>query len=184
MADFKQAIPYILQHEGGFTETAAGEVVNRGVNTDTLKALGYQGTKDELKEIVRNLTVEETEDIYRRFYWTLPKPSLQDALDRLTSQKVANKILDMMVLSGQHTTIKLVQRALSLKEDMIWGHGTLTKANEMGDDLVLKLSEIWTAYLSGLADKKIENAKTDQLKKYWTQVKTGWVARAGWDGNS
>jgi len=182
VADFQESIRYILKHEGGFAETAAGEVVNRGVNTDTLKALGYKGTKEELKQIVKNLTEDETKDIYYRFYWTLPKPSISDALNQLTSQSAGNKILDMAVLSGQGTAIKLVQRTLGLKDDGAFGPNTLKVAQDAGDSLAVRLAETWTKHLSGIADKKISNAKTEELKKYWGQVKVGWLARASWNG--
>ena len=185
MADFKQAIKFVLMHEGGYAETAAGEVVNRGVNTDTLKALGYPGTKDELKQIVKNLTVEETEDIYYKFYWTFHKPSITDALDQLKSQSAGNKILDMAVLSGQRTAIKLVQRALGLTEDGYFGQGTFNHADAMGDSLAAKLVQVWTTSLSDIADHRIAEAQAKgdaKLEKYWTQVKRGWLARASWDG--
>src|ERR1039458_8267396 len=101
MANFNHAIPKVLEHEGGFVETIGGEVVNRGINTDTLHALGYIGDKAALTEIVRNLTLAETETIYKQQYWTFKKPSIPDALDQVVSQVVANKILDMAVLRGQ-----------------------------------------------------------------------------------
>lgn len=184
-ARFDLAIPFILRHEGGYAETAAGEVVNRGVNTDTLKALGYKGTKDELKQIVKNLTVEDTEKIYHDIYWKLAKPSLPDALDQLTSQKAANKILDMAVLAGQGTAVRLVQRALGLKEDGAWGKMTMAAAQASGDALVGLLCTVWAASLTAIADTKIAAAKKANnatLEKYWTQVKPGWLARAAWNG--
>jgi lysozyme family protein len=185
MADFKLAIPFVLKHEGGYAETPAGEVVNRGINTDTLKALGYPGTKDELKVIVKNLTVEQTEDIYQKFYWTFKKPSLPNALDLVTSQAAGAKILDMTVLSGQHTAIKLVQRAAGLTEDGYFGQGTLDAVNAIGDAFVNKLIATWSASLAAIADHNITTAqaKGDQvLTKYWERVKIGWLARASWNG--
>jgi lysozyme family protein len=185
MADFKLAIPFILKHEGGYAETPAGEVVNRGVNTDTLKALGYPGTKDELKQIVKNLTVEQTEDIYNKFYWTFKKPSITNGLDLVKSQPVGSKILDMAVLSGQHTAIKLVQRAAGLKEDGYFGQGTLDAVNAQGDAFVQNLITTWSASLSDIADHRIAEAKAkddEKLTHYWERVKIGWLARASWNG--
>ena len=185
MADFKLAIPFILKHEGGYAETPAGEVVNRGINTDTLKALGYPGTKDELKHIVKNLTVEQTEDIYQKFYWTFHKPSIVNALDLVVSQPVGAKILDMSVLSGQHTAIKLVQRAAGLQEDGYFGQGTLDAVNASGDAFAQKLIDTWSASLSTIADNNVAKAQAkgdDVLTKYWQRVKIGWLARASWNG--
>jgi lysozyme family protein len=185
MADFKLAIPFILKHEGGYAETPAGEVVNRGVNTDTLKALGYPGTKDELKQIVKNLTVEQTEDIYQKFYWSFKKPSIPDALDQVQSQAVGAKILDMTVLSGQHTAIKLVQRAGGQKEDGYFGEGTLNAVNQLGESFVLNLINTWSASLSDIADHRIAEATAkgdEKLTNYWKRVKIGWLARASWNG--
>jgi lysozyme family protein len=185
MADFFKAIKFILAHEGGYAETVAGEVVNRGINTDTLKALGYPGTKDELKQIVKNLTVEQTEDIYHKFYWTFKVPSIPDALDQVISQAVGGKILDMTVLSGQHTAIKLVQRAAGIMEDGYFGQGTLNAVNAAGEDFVQKLVNTWTASLTIIADKHVADAtaaSNDTLVKYWKSVKIGWLARASWNG--
>lgn len=185
MAEFDKAINFILAHEGGFAETVAGEVVNRGINTDTLKALGYPGTKDELKVIVKNLTVTETEDIYHKFYWTFKTPSIPNALDLVVSQPVGAKILDMTVLSGQHTAIKLVQRAAGLKEDGYFGIGTLDAVNGLGSGFVKALITTWSASLSAIADHNVAEAQAagnDVLVKYWSRVKIGWLARASWNG--
>ena len=183
MADFSKAIKFILAHEGGYAETPAGEVVNRGINTDTLVALGYKGTKDELKEIVKNLTVEQTEDIYKKFYWTFKKPSLPNALDLVTSQAVAGKILDMTVLSGQRTAIKLVQRAAEITQDGYFGQGTLKAVNAAGDDFIQALIKTWSVSLASIADHNMTKAKADPtLLKYWQNVKIGWLKRASWNG--
>jgi lysozyme family protein len=185
MADFDKAIGFVLKHEGGYAETVAGEVVNRGINTDTLKALGYPGTKDELKQIVKNLTVEQTEDIYEKFYWTFKSPSIPNALDLVVSQPVGNKILDMTVLSGQTTAIKLVQRAAGLTEDGYFGIHTLDAVNGLGSGFVQKLITVWSASLSAIADHNIATAQAEGnkiLTQYWSSVKIGWLARASWNG--
>lgn len=185
MADFKLAIPFVLKHEGGYAETPAGEVVNRGINIETLEALGYKGTHDELKQIVKNLTVEQTEDIYQKTYWTFHKPSVPNALDELKSQPTANKILDMTVLSGQTTAIKLTQRALGIVEDGYFGPGTLAATQAAGDGLVQKLIEVWSASLSRIADNNVAQAQVagnEVLVNYWERVKVGWLARASWNG--
>ena len=185
MAQFSIAIPFFLAHEGGFSETPAGEVVNRGINTDTLKALGYPGDKAQLTEIVRNLTVAQTEDIYQKFYWTFKAPSIQNALDQLHTQSAGNKILDMCVLSGQITAIKLVQRTLGLVEDGIFGPNTLAATQNLGVYLAPKLATTWSHSLSDIADHNIATAQkagNTELVAYWSQVKVGWLARASWDG--
>ena len=175
----------MLAHEGGFTQSPVGEVVNRGINTDTLHALGYIGDKAALTEIVRNLTLAETETIYKQQYWTFKNPSIPDALDQVVSQAVANKILDMAVLSGQTTAIKLFQKAVGLIADGHFGPGTLVAANTFGDALIPQLIQVWQESLSGIADGRIAQAtaKGDtSLVQYWTRVKTGWLTRAAWKG--
>jgi lysozyme family protein len=185
MSSFNIAIPFILAHEGGFTRTPAGEVVNRGVNTDTLVALGYKGTKEELGKIVESLSLADTEAIYKQNYWTFRKPSIPDALDQVTSQAVANKMLDMAVLSGQTTAVKLAQRALGLAEDGHFGPATLTVVNKVGATLVSLLIQTWSTSLSHIADLRIAEATTAgnaNLQAYWTTVRKGWLARAAWNG--
>ena len=185
MSQFSIAIPFVLAHEGGFTESPTGEVVNRGINTDTLHALGYIGDKAALTEIVRNLTLAETEAIYKQQYWTFKNPSIPDALDQVVSQAVANKILDMAVLSGQTTAIKLLQKAVGLIADGHFGPGTLVAANTFGDALIPPLIQVWSASLTAIADRKIAGAATAKdtaLTAYWTRVKQGWLVRAAWNG--
>lgn len=185
MANFDLAIPFVLKHEGGFAELPSGEVVNRGINTDTLAALGYPGTKAELAIIVKNLTVAETEDIYHKFYWTFKLPSIPNALDLVVQQPVGNKILDMTVLSGQITAIKLVQKAAGIKEDGYFGIGTLDTVNGLGSGFVQKLITVWSTSLSAIADHNIATAQAEGnkiLTQYWSSVKIGWLARAAWNG--
>lgn len=183
--NFKIAIPHILRSEGGFAETPAGEVVNRGINIQTLLALGYKGTRDELREIIRNLDLPTTEDIYFKSYWTLNKPSVPDALDKLP-QAVANKILDMAVLSGQITALRITQKVIGVKVDGFFGPTSLATALAMDENTIIAgLIQHWTDYLSSIADKNIVNARVagkPDLSKYWAEVKVGWLARAAWNG--
>ena len=186
MAHFELAIPHILNHEGGLTETKAGEFVNRGINTKTLEYYGLKGTKEELRQIVCNLSVEETEKIYFKLYWTLDLPSIPTALDQINSQFVANKFLDMCVLGGKITAIKQIQKAVGVKADGFFGKGSLTAINQLDEEVVIgRMITNWVNWLSYLADIKIKKAQKEdnpELVKYWKQVKVGCIKRANWNG--
>ena len=152
-----------------------------------------------LEEIIKNLTIEQAVDIYQKYYWTFKAPSIPNALDLIQSQPVGGKILDMTVLSGQRTAIKLVQRAANLPENGYFDQGTLDTVNGLGDGFVQALIATWTASLSSIADQKIAAAQAQKVAAeanndeaavkeattlivYWTRVKLGWLNRAAWTG--
>jgi lysozyme family protein len=193
MADFYAAIPHILKHEGGYASTPAGEVVNRGINTDTLIALGaFGGVKskitpeqmEELKQRIKDMTEAEAVEIYKQHYWTLKKPNVPNALDQLHSQYVATKIMDMGVLAGTRTATKILQKCLGTTEDGTFGDGTIALTNQADPiKLVADICLEWSTRLTTLANKNItkaEEAKNDKLVSFWTLVRRNWNLRANW----
>ena len=176
MSKFSLAIPFILKHEGGYASSPAGEVVNRGINTDTLRAIGRNGTPDELKAIIKAMTQEEAEAIYQQVYWS-------PFLDQITSQPVANKILDMSVLSGKGGAVRILQSAVELPQDGRWSQALVDRVNGQTEEVIMSsLTSRWMASLAKIADTKAAAASTTELATYWGKVKIGWMKRAAWNG--
>jgi len=97
MADFQQAIPTVLQHEGGYVNDPSdcGGETNFGICRHSYPSLD-----------VACLTIDEAQAIYRRDFWT---PLL---LDQITNQEVATKLFDTAVLTGKSQAVKFLQRAV------------------------------------------------------------------------
>lgn len=188
MAKFDLAIPFILNHEGGFAKTPAGEVVNRGINVDTLKSMGVEGTDEELAQKVEHMTEQEARDIYHKRYWRLPENCTQrDAMDLIENQQVANKLLDMFVLRGHNSPIRLLQEILHVKCDGDFGPKTLAALNLARDTpyLMGRICHLYKTNLTLIAESKIQSAlrqRNEKLAIYWRNVKKGWIARAEWPG--
>ncbi len=103
MAEFTQALPFILKHEGTalFVDKENGERSRYGVTEKLLIAIDYEVKDPNL------LTIEQVSDIYSRLYWGFSKCAL------MISQLVANKVCDMSVNFGNYWAAKLTQAALN-----------------------------------------------------------------------
>lgn len=131
-ADFDAAIPFVLEHEGGYGDHPAdpGGATNWGVSLRLIRDLGYDTNHDgviDAKDIAA-LTKAQAIAIYRAEWW--------DRYDygALGSQLVAEKLLDLAVNMGPSQGHRILQRALraaggvTLIEDGVIGPKTLTAA--------------------------------------------------------
>lgn len=110
MANFEPALEITLKNEGGFFHNEqTGEVVNRGITLTLVKGSGLCPTANE--EFIKDLTEEETEEIYRRFFWD------QYNIGQLEDQNLANKVFDLTVNMGPGTAVR--EGALSLLQQAI-----------------------------------------------------------------
>ena len=127
MANVNQLAPFILKWEGGFVNDPAdlGGATNMGVTIGTWKSCGYD--KDGDGDIdVDDLHLLTREDVVKRVlklhYWDRWKADL------ITSQSVANILVDWVWASGTHG-IKIPQRLLGVTVDGIVGPKTLAAVN-------------------------------------------------------
>lgn len=94
MADFAQALLFVLQNEGtAYVNDAAdaGGPTRMGVTQATLSSWkGSPATIDEVK----GLTLAQVEPIYRKFYWAIVHG------DTFASQALATVVMDCGVLCG------------------------------------------------------------------------------------
>ena len=116
MASFDIAIAKTLGHEEGYVSDPAdpsGET-NFGISKRSYPDVN-----------IRELTVEQAREIYRRDYW-------HSLYDQLNDQHVANALFDFGVTAGVDEGIRRLQRAVGVQEDGIFGPETLAAVNNAG----------------------------------------------------
>ena len=112
MGDFHRCIDRILAEEGGLSDHPAdpGGLTNYGISQRAYPTLD-----------IAALTLNDAKALYRRDYWqVLHGDQLPDGLDLL--------LLDCAINQGPATAIKLLQRALRIRDDGIIGPETLNAA--------------------------------------------------------
>lgn len=96
MADFSQAIDFVLENEGGYSNNPAdpGGETNFGLSRAQYPHLD-----------LKTLTREDAVTIYQRDYW-------QAQFDAFSSQRIATKVFDACVNLGPTQAIRMLQLAL------------------------------------------------------------------------
>lgn len=100
-----QAIAGIIEREGGYVDHPAdrGGPTKYGITEATARAEG-------LTCVIRDLTLDQAADIYRRTYWV--KPGFNDV--HLLSSAIAAELFDTGVNMGPSVAIVFLQRALNV----------------------------------------------------------------------
>lgn len=151
---FDFAIPYILEHEGGYVNNP----------NDTGGETNFGICKRQYPHLdIKNLTKESAINIYRVDYWQHYMESL--------STLVATKVFDISVNCGVKTAIKILQRACGADVDGVVGPDTLMRCNTMDQaELLQKICDRQMDYYN-----RIIEAKPSQ--KVFIK---GWSRRANW----
>jgi lysozyme family protein len=134
MAAFAPALATVLAHEGGYVDHPAdpGGSTRYGISLRFLEGLGAEGDIDLDGEVtaadVRGLTRERAAELYRRHWWE------RHGYERLRSDLIAAKVLDLAVNMGAKQAHRILQRALRaaglpIVEDGVLGPMTLGAAN-------------------------------------------------------
>lgn len=120
MADFKISVAKTLVHEGGYVNNPddKGGPTNFGITQADMPGVD-----------MRTITPEQATEYYREHYW-------KDLYSQIESQDVADKLFDMGVLTGIGEAVKLLQRTLRIVADGVFGPGTLTAVNQIGDGVL------------------------------------------------
>lgn len=139
MADFFEAVTYLLNNEGGLEQNSndSGGVTNYGISLRFLQSLSnskkYLVFSEKINgEDIKNLTIEQAKSIYYGEFW------LHAPFEKIINQDLCNYIFDMAVNMGISPAIKCLQRACwavmhdmyILVDDGILGEKTLHIVND------------------------------------------------------
>jgi lysozyme family protein len=122
MADFDIAVEFVLKHEGALSVNPndPGGTTNWGISQRSYPTLP-----------VEKLTRDDAKAIYKRDFWRF---------DPVSSQRVANKLLDLAVNMGPVPAAKLLQESLRyfvvgpLIVDGLLGHQTISSIESVQED--------------------------------------------------
>lgn len=161
-ASFDIALPYVLRHEGGWSDDPVdpGGATNYGITLETARRHGILD-----KAELRAITPEKVAAIYLKDYWRF---------DLVDDQRVATKLFDMAVNMGPPRAVRLCQMALndigaSLQVDGQWGPQTRACLNAVTPDhMLLLLSAASADYYRSIVAKRPESVK----------FLNGWLKRA------
>lgn len=152
-AKFEQAIGYVLDNEG----VDSNDPEDRGGRTrfGITAAVAKENGLD-----VRTLTLYQAKAIYRRNYWKF------DAVD---DQRVATKMLDVVVNCGVDGGTKIIQRAIGAPSDGIFGPASAAAVNKLMPDWAIEQISF------GVSDHYVEICRKDLSQLVFLK---GWMRRA------
>lgn len=126
MANFADALKYVMQHEGGWSDHIydRGGPTNYGITLKTAQKYGIASTA-----ALRAMTHGQAAMILRDGYWRF---------DGVCDQRAAAKVFDMAVNMGPGAAIKYLQQALNdsganVKVDGVYGPRTEAALNSVED---------------------------------------------------
>ena len=141
LSNWEKSFNLVIEHEGGFTDDPRdpGNILPDGRPGSTMlgctqanweKYIGKKVTHDEM----RRLTKDDVKPLYKKNYWdSVMGDTLCAGLDY--------GAFDFAINAGPQTSRKLIQRALGVADDGIFGKQTLKAIKESnGADLIEKFS--------------------------------------------
>lgn len=163
MADFKTAFLITIDdnHEGGYQclHGDSGNWTGGVIGVGELKGTKYGISAHEFpNEDIKNLTTDRAAELYRDGYW-------KALYSQIADQLIADKLFDMGVLFGVGTAVRMLQRALKIVEDGVFGAESLAAVNSRGN-----VQEYKTALVSHVL--LIGNSNPEER-----QFITGWIRR-------
>ena len=165
MADFKGAIGYILENEGGYTNdpSDSGGETYMGVSRKNFPDLQLWKMLEEYKPLAHGEIVEDAAiaSFVNTFYYNQFWKNIHG--DGIDSQAIATYLFDWYVNAGGNA-IKNVQRILGVDDDGVFGNGTLNALNAAG------------AILGKIHAKRIDYYNAIGLKQ--PKFLKGWLNRA------
>lgn len=174
-ASFGAAIPYVLEHEGGWSDDPAdpGGATKFGVSLRLLRDLGFDVDHDGDvdRDDVLALTREQAVDIFHREWW------LKYDYGSLGSQMVAEKVFDLAVNMGPGQGHRILQRALraaggvTLLEDGVIGPKTWGAA---------RAADPWALRVALRSEAAGFYRLLAAQKPSLAVFLTGWLRRAYW----
>jgi len=136
--DWGVGINFVLEQEGGYVNDPndPGGETRYGISKKSFPDLD-----------IKNLTIQQAKEIYRIYYWT---PCKCDELPTM----FAIALFDSAVNQGVGTAIRIMQRAVSVKDDGVIGPITLSAVrNAKPRARTLMLARRMEAYCKLMAEK-------------------------------
>lgn len=143
MGNFQKALDFVLLAEGGYVNNIhdPGGATNRGITIQTLSDWAGESCT---AEDIRNLSYEETEQIYQHKYWL---PINGDSLP----QGVALCCFDAAVNSGVNHAAKWLQAVVGAVPDGNIGPATISAVNaKPSGEIINDLLNIRMAFMQSL----------------------------------
>lgn len=147
---FLACMPFILQEEGGYSNDAhdPGGMTMHGIIQREYDV--YRRSKGLKTQWVKNISVDEQNEIYWTQYWLPHCPSLPAGLDL--------SVFNINVNGGPSRGTHLLQSTLQIPSDGVWGdhtseHVSLIHPEEI-PALINRYAEIEKAWYRGLANFK------------------------------
>lgn len=123
MASFDIALNWVLDSEDPqrqykqVPDAPPGAFAISGINS-----VAYPKQFDYVASIPQAQRGLDVANFYRAEFWN-------EWYSQLTDDELAKRVLDMAVNGGPATAVKLLQRALAIKDDGLWGPNTVHEAN-------------------------------------------------------
>lgn len=162
MANFDEAVAFVLENEGGYSDNAndAGGKTNFGISSLLLYAL-----KGKYGNDVSKITLAQAKDIYYKEFW------LKAPFTSLWNQRIANYVFDCCIMHGIDTGITILQRAVwavlgyrYIEDDGFMGAKTLAAVQQAGFLLTYSLAAERANYCRTLA---LTNHKNTEFLNGW-----------------
>ena len=155
MAEFKSAIGYILQNEGGYVNDPSdnGGETYKGISRKNFPNWTGWDIVDPYKPLATGEIIKDDalDSLVNQFY----KFNFWDKIlgDGIDSQAIATYLFDFKVNAGGNA-VKCLQRILGIAIDGIFGNGTLNALNAYQGDLLAELHKARCDYYASLNQPK------------------------------
>jgi lysozyme family protein len=174
MADYKKIVPFILNAEGGFVNNSAdrGGMTNKGITWATWVMFNGDTTAS-----VNRFKVMDADDwgiIFKKGFWD------KCLGDNITSQAIANMIVDWVYTSGRYFPELHIQELINhifnkhLAEDGIFGQTTIDSINQADEDMLYQnlwqRREQYYKDIVAMAQSKDDHSQDGFLKGWLNRV--------------
>lgn len=148
MADIYKFLPKVFKVEGGYVNDPldSGGATNKGITLSTFRS--YYG-QDKTVTDLKNITTEEAAKIYKDRFWDKCKA------DSITSQSVAELLVDFAINSGVKTAAKKIQALVGVEADGAIGNVSIAAINKKNPQTLFnELHDVRVAYYKAIVAKK------------------------------
>lgn len=171
MSRFEDAIPVVMQHEGGWVDDPddlGGETM-MGWSTLTITKLGLKPRdlgidQDEFTHgCLKLMKASTAEDLYRKHFWD------RYGFAAIVDQTAATKCFDFAINAGPGNAATVAQRACGATIDGLWGPQTFARINAT-HDFVRAMATEMANYYESIIKARPKNEK----------FRSNWMRRAAW----